>query len=233
MSNYWKSHYADSSRRFAGSLLKQVGKTVNGSEVSENQVQLIVDNMRRSLGLNASDSVLDLCCGNGLLTRRYAPLVKGVVGVDYTPGLIDMALQLNRYQNIEYVNADVLELNPRYIRGVNKVVMYEALQHFTAEEFSSLLGGLKDLEEGARFFVGSIPDKAKLRAYYDTEDKYDFYLRREAEGAPHIGRWWLYEEIDQISSLNGFKTHHLQQASSLYTAYYRFDVILEKQSCER
>jgi len=233
MSDYWKSHYDDSSKRFAGALLKQVGKTVNGHEVSEDQVQLIVDNMRESVRLNASDSVLDLCCGNGVLTRRYASLVKQVIGVDYTQGLIDAALQLNRCQNIEYLNADVLHLAPRYVRGATKVIMYEALQHFTLEEFGSLLDELTDLEAGARFFIGSIPDKNKLKSYYDTDDKFKFYLQREAEGRPHIGRWWLSEEIDRLSPARGFQVCHLQQNPLLYTSYYRFDVILEKMPCGR
>lgn len=234
MNDYWKSHYNDSSKRFAGALLKQVGKTVNGYEVSEDQVRLIVDNMRESLRLSASDYVLDLCCGNGLLTRRYAPLVNQVVGVDYTQGLIDAALQLNQYQNIEYVTADVLCLAPRYLRGVSKVIMYEAIQHFTLEEFGLLLDGLSDLEVGTRFLIGSVPDKNKLKTYYDTEEKFKFHLQREAEGRPHIGRWWLSEEIDQLSSSRGFRASHLlQQRPALYTAYYRFDMILEKISCER
>ena len=233
MSEYWKRHYLESSKQFAGSLLKQVGKTVNGNEVTENQVQLIVDNIQHVLNLNAADTVLDLCCGNGLLTRRYAPLVKRIVAVDYTPGFIEMALQVNHYENIDYVNADVLKLGPQYRRGVNKVIMYEALQHLTLEGFRSLLGELRDLGEGTRFFIASIPDRTKLKMYYDTEDKFAFYMRREAEGAPHIGRWWVFEEIDRISSLNGFEAHKLQQAPSLYTAYYRFDVILKKQSCEK
>lgn len=233
MSDYWKSHYDDNSKQFAGAPLKQVGKTVNGHEVSEDQVQLIVDHMRESLRLNASDRVLDLCCGNGLLIRRYAPLVKQVVGVDFTQGLIDTALQLNHGENIEYRNDDVLCLAPVYVREVSKVIMYEALQHFTIDEFGSLLDVLRDLEVGARFFIGSVPDRTKLKTYYDTEEKFRFYLQREAEGRPHIGRWWLSDEIDQLSSARGFRMFHLQQRSSLYTAYYRFDVMLEKISCER
>lgn len=233
MSDYWKSHYDDNSKRFSGSLFKQVGKTVNGHEVSEEQVQLIVDHMRESLKLNASDRVLDLCCGNGLLIRQYAPLVKQVVGVDFTQGLIDTALQLSYGENIEYRNDDVLCLAPVYVQEASKVIMYEALQHFTIEEFGSLLDGLRDLKVGVRFFIGSVPDRTKLKTYYDTEEKFKFYLQREAEGRPHIGRWWLSDEIDQLSSARGFRVSHLKQRPSLYTAYYRFDVILEKISCER
>lgn len=228
MSEYWKKHYNESSTQFAESLLKQVGKTVDGREVSDEQVQWIVDGLRASLKLCASDYVLDLCCGNGLLTRRYAPFVKHVVAVDYTPGFIDCARQLNQCENIEYINADVLKLSSQSIRDASKVIMYEALQHFTIEEFGSLLGALRDVREGALFFVASIPDRTQLRTYYDTEDKYAFHVRREAEGRPHIGRWWRSEEIERLAATRGFTMTRLEQRPSLYTAHYRFDVLLEK-----
>ncbi|MEQ1743125.1 MAG: hypothetical protein ABL869_11600, partial [Candidatus Nitrotoga sp.] len=89
MNSYWKNHYDSISKQFDGSLLKQVGKTVNGQEIPELQVKLIVENTTNVLRLKAKDSVVDLCCGNGLITRQLAPLVEKVVGVDFTHGLID------------------------------------------------------------------------------------------------------------------------------------------------
>jgi hypothetical protein len=53
-------------------------------------------------------------------------------------------------------------------------------------------------------------------------------MKRESESMPHIGRWWLTEEIRQLVSMRGFKAMILAQEPTLYTAYYRFDVLLEK-----
>ena len=129
---------------------------------------------------------------------------------------------------IEYIHSDVLQLTPNYFSGLKKIVMYEALQHFSMEQLVKLLGKLSSLGPGSLVFLGSIPNKEKLNAYYDTEEKYTFYLQRESEGKPHIGRWWLMEEIEQIVSTRGFKAIFLPQVPTLYTAYYRFDVLLEK-----
>ena len=106
--------------------------------------------------------------------------------------------------------------------------MYEALQHFSLEQFAKLLDELCGLETGSLVFLGSIPNKEKLNVYYDTEEKYAFYMQRESEGKPHIGRWWLIEEIEQFVSMRGFKATLLPQEPTLYTAYYRFDVLLER-----
>jgi len=228
MNSYWKNHFDTISRQFDDSLLKQVGKTVNGQEISELQVKLIIENIVNVLRLCAKDFVVDLCCGNGLITRQLAPFVKKIVGVDFTSGLIDTAKEYKAFHNIEYVNSDVLNLDPEYLLGLKKILMYEALQHFSAEQLIHLLDELSGLESGSLVFFGSIPNKEKLKVYYDTEEKYAFYMKCESEGEPHIGRWWLMNEIEQLGAMRGFKAIFLPQVQTLYTSYYRFDVLLEK-----
>jgi 2-polyprenyl-3-methyl-5-hydroxy-6-metoxy-1,4-benzoquinol methylase len=205
-----------------------VGKTVNGREVSEAQVDLIVENIADILRLSEKDALIDLCCGNGLITRQLALIVESVVGVDFTLGLITAARRYSSAPNIEYIDSDVLRLSPKYFSGFKKIVMYEALQHFSMEQSVELVDGLSSLEPGSLVFLGSIPNKERLNAYYDTDEKYAYYVECESEGKPHIGRWWLMEEIARLVSTRGFKATYLSQEPRLYTAYYRFDVLLEK-----
>ena len=76
MNNYWEIHFDSNSKTSDGSLFKQVGKTVNGLDVAIYQINLIVENIANALQLKTSDTIIDLCCGNGLITRQLAPLVK-------------------------------------------------------------------------------------------------------------------------------------------------------------
>jgi cyclopropane fatty-acyl-phospholipid synthase-like methyltransferase len=228
MNNYWKTHYDSISKKFDSSLLKQVGKTINGQEISESQIALIIETVASALRLNASDSIIDLCCGNGLLTRRLAPLVKEIVGIDFTAHLIDTAKKYNSFDNIEYINLDVLCLDYSYFKGLKKILMYEALQHFSTEQLAVLLDELSSLGGGSLVFLGSIPNKGRLRAYYDTDDKFEFYMKCESEGRPHMGHWWMMGEIEQLASKYGFNSTLLPQDTNLYTAHYRFNVLLEK-----
>lgn len=228
MNNYWKNYYESVSKKFDGSLLKQVGKTVNGQDIPQIQVRLITENIVNVLHLSLKDSLVDLCCGNGLITRKLAPLVKEVVAVDYTLGLIDTAKSYNSFSNIKYVNSDVLSLNHEYFLGFKKIAMYEALQYFSIDQFTYLLNNLNSLEQGSLVFLGSIPNKVKLNAYYDTKEKYAYYMQCKSEGKPHIGRWWLMEEIELLASSRGFNVTFLSQEPALYTAHYRFNVLLEK-----
>lgn len=228
MSSYWKDYFDSASKNFEESPLKQVGKTVNGHEVSEHHVKLIVDNIVRVLQLGADDSVVDLCCGNGLITRHLAPLVKEIVAVDFSSGLIEAANRYNSYDNIRYIASDVLAIGPEYYTGPKKVMMYEALQLFSEEQFCILLDQMNGLNPGALVFFGSVPDKEKFNIYYDTEEKLAFQKKREQEGKPHMGKWWPMSEIERCASSRGFKATLLPQNPDLYTAYYRYDVLLEK-----
>ena len=228
MNSYWKYYYDSNSRQSDGSLLKQVGKTVNGRDISELQMKLIVQSIANILRLTTKDLVVDLCCGNGLITERLAPRVRRVIGVDFTPGLIKTAKMHNTLHNIDYIISDVLRLDSGFFLGLKKVVMYEALQHFSPKQFAKLLDELRSLDTGSLVLLGSIPNKEKLKVYYDTEEKYAFYVKRESEGKPHIGRWWSIEEIERLVSMRGFKVIPLPQEPTLYTAYYRFNVLLER-----
>ncbi|GAB5604698.1 class I SAM-dependent methyltransferase [Sideroxyarcus sp. TK5] len=228
MSDYWQGHYDAATLDFDGALLKQVGKTVNGVEVPEGQLALIVGNIISLLVLDKADVLADLCCGNGLITRRLAPFVREVVGIDFSLGLIETAKRTCPLANIEYRHADVTDLPGGFFGRFGKVLMYEALQHFSEAQFGHLLGQLVALAPGAKVLLGSIPDAERLRDYYDTEEKYEFYLQREREGRPHMGRWWHFDEIARSAEPYGFKVQRIPQPQALYTAYYRFDVLLER-----
>lgn len=61
----------------------------------------------------APDSaLLDLCCGTGALTRDAAAKVPAgrVVGVDFTPQMLDVARSRSRERNVRYIEGDVLRL---------------------------------------------------------------------------------------------------------------------------
>jgi 2-polyprenyl-3-methyl-5-hydroxy-6-metoxy-1,4-benzoquinol methylase len=225
---YWESYYNSNSKRYNNSLLKQVGKTVNGNEVSKEQIELIITNINKSLCLSKNNSLIDLCCGNGLITRQLAPYVNKVLGVDMSSGLIKIAKQFNNNHNIEYINSNALDLDNNLFTEFEKVLMYEAVQHFSKYQLFDLLQKLGSLHTGSLFLLGSIPNKEKIKDYYNTEEKFMYYIRCENEGKSHMGRWWTMNEIEQIASNCGFKPTFSFQDQALYTSYYRFDVILEK-----
>ena len=228
MNNYWKNHYNQSTVEFKDSLIKQVGKTVEGIEIDNNQIQLIVTSIVSSMTISQSDAVIDICCGNGLITSQISKFAERIIGVDFSEGLINTAKSFCSEPNVTYINMDILDIQEDIIAGCNKIYMYEGLQHFNQDMFSSLLLKLKSLRGVDEFFIGSVPNKAKLWDYYDTEEKKLFYLRRENENKPHMGKWWEQEEIHNVATDHGYRVTFIDQNPELYTAYYRFNCLLEK-----
>jgi 2-polyprenyl-3-methyl-5-hydroxy-6-metoxy-1,4-benzoquinol methylase len=228
MNNYWQEHFNLNSDRFENQLYKQVGKTVDGKEINEGQIDLIIAAIVNNLKLNQFDKVIDLCCGNGLLTKKISLIVKEVVGVDFSKNLIGIAKLLNKAYNIGYNFEDILNLDSSFFKGQVKIFMYEGLQHLSPDDIYNVLSKLQISEGKQMLFIGGIPDKQKLVKYYDTNDKFNYYLQCEKEGRPHMGRWWNKDEITRIAAKTGFRATYLRQDSSLYTSYYRFDCVLEK-----
>lgn len=228
MTNYWKNIYETVSRDPEYSLLEQVGKTLNGKPLPEDQVQLIAQNAAKALQLASQDFLIDLCCGNGLITERIAPLVDRARAVDFSEGLIEVAKANSHATNIEYEYGDILNLGTRYFSGRKKILMNESLQHFIPSDLGVLLDQMIHLDVGSLIYFGGIPDQEKLEVYYDTPEKMAFYEMREREGRPHSGKWWLRADILKIAIDLGFKATIVPQNPAMVTSYYRFDVLLSK-----
>lgn len=209
-------------------LLRQVGKTVGGQPVPEAAVEAMVSDIRSALRLAADDSLLDLCCGNGLLTARCAEWCLEATGVDFSAPLIRVAQERCSRPNVTYVLADVSALPARVVdRPYSKILMYEAIQHLAADEVERLLRALRgSASRDAMVLIGSIPNRDRLWSFYDTDDRRREYARRVSEGTEAIGRWWTQSEIAALGARCGYTVALLPQHPDLHTAHYRFDGLL-------
>jgi len=228
MNSYWVEHYTESALIHSESPLKQVGKTVNGVEVNQKQILVIINHIVSALGLSPNDVLLDYGCGNGLLTYRLAEYANKVIGVDFTENLLNFARKHHSRANIMYYQDDILTFSTERMRDVNRYMMYEVLQHLNSEQLVKLLHNLQNKPQGTLFFIGGIPDHKRLRVFYDSAEKYQYYLNCEESGKPHLGRWWYKSELLEIAKNTGFSIKILAQPEGLYTSHYRFDALLEK-----
>lgn len=208
--------------------LKQVGKTVNGTAITTAQVEALITDILSRLTINLNDKVLDLCCGNGVITHRCAAYCRSIAGVDYSEPLIQVARASFGGDNIGYSLGDVCDL-PRGITSVtfDKIYMYEALQHLKPQDAQKMLLSLRQsASRNAPVLLASVPDEERLGAYYNTPDRWDEYLRRKAEGNEAIGHWWTKSTLASIAKECGYQPEFLGQHPILHTAHYRFDALL-------
>lgn len=65
----------------------QVLRTRNKQPIDQRKWEITLDIVVHQLELQSDDILLDLCCGNGLLTAAFGPRIAGVEAVDISPVL--------------------------------------------------------------------------------------------------------------------------------------------------
>lgn len=223
----WRAHWRGISETTPATVedaLRQVGKTVLGEPVALSHVDTILDTITAQLELVPSDVVVDLGCGNGLLTVGVADRVDRIIGVDVSETLISAARALNGRPNCTYCVGDLAALDESLFAGTTKAYSYEVLQHLSTDETARLLDSLSGrFAEGLMLFVGSLPDRSLRRAFYDTPDRWDRYQQNLASGTEQIGHWWERQELVELCRSRGLDCRTMDQSDSLYTSHYRFD----------
>src|SRR5262245_18141134 len=114
-------------------FLRQVFHTVDGQPYTPEQFEAMVSSIRRGLRLGPTNTLLDVCCGNGLVTAELAVHCRQVLGVDFSMPLIDIARKFHKRENVRFLILNALELETTDL-GVeapfDRQIMYGALQHF-------------------------------------------------------------------------------------------------------
>lgn len=232
MSNYWKSFFEnyrlvdvkdDSDLRF------QVGKSVGGTVISDDVFQTIIDKIGKTLNIQPDDSLLDLACGNGVITYEISKRCKKTIGIDFSSPYIENAKKFKSADNIKYYCDDILNFS-NIIKSneftPNKILMQGVLAYLTPEQFDELLihlrGHSSKLES---FVVSAVPDKDRRHIFHNTLKRklewifYSLILKKDKG----VGRWYSKKEITEICVKNGFDVSFDQDVSGLN---YRMDFVI-------
>jgi len=212
---------------------QQVGKTIKGNAISEKQFKVLINDVVDTLELKEDDVVMDLCCGNGLITKEFGTGVKEVVGLDFSAPLIEHANKNNKLKNIKYLIYDAKELDNLkngYDNYFSKVLCYEALAFFNEKEFSKLLDTLIEFSKpNAMFYFASVLDGKKKFNFFNTFRKKMWYLKMKFTGeAVGLGKWWKMSAIKKIVARKGLKCTIFDQNQTLHTEHFRTDILIKK-----
>lgn len=95
------------------------------------QEKVILPNLTRMLAPEKGERVLDLACGQGFFTRKFAPEVKNIVGCDLSKSLIALASQ-KKPTNTSFVVTDAAMLSFAKDGEFDAVYCVLALQNMEA-----------------------------------------------------------------------------------------------------
>jgi len=227
----WNKFWATYPLKFGSKdYFKQVGKTVNGQPISDYQFKLIISDICNGLDLEKTDVVLDLCCGNGIITKEIAGKCKEVVGVDFSQPLLEVAKREHSLGNIKYVFGSVLDLDKILFEPshFNEVIMYEGLQNFKKKDLLGILRNIQKLTGNESvIFIGSIPDKKRIWKFYNTPKRRLLFLCRKLLGGDAIGSWWDKDFIKKTCKKLDLCCEFREQSKGIHTAHYRFDIKIQ------
>jgi SAM-dependent methyltransferase len=207
----------------------QVRRTIHGRRITEAEVDVMVAAIRSGLDLRPADVVLDLACGNGALSSRLFPACSGLVGVDASEYLIEVAkANFERSPRFTFLLDDAAhyaEAEPEPER-FSKVLCYGSFSYFSSDEARRVLTAL-----GARFvnaktiFIGNLPDRDRASSFFPAGVDYSGDL---GDHASQAGIWRSSEEWRQLAAATGWVSRISLMPEDFFNAHYRFDVILER-----
>lgn len=215
-------------------LFFQVGLTINKKPMEKEAIDLINQSIEDHLKLNGADTLVELCCGNGLTTFVLKDKVKQVHATDFSAHLIKAAKEFKSAHNITYNFAAVTDFLEHFKEHTDdvptKYLMNNSLAYFTPEELHKILSLIVRISgEHFLFLIRGIPNDLLKWNYYNTEERRKRYEECVATGDKTndgLGRWWSPMEIQDLCNSLGLQFTHLE--SNLPMSEYRMDVLISK-----
>lgn len=208
----------------------QVKRTVRGKAVPEEQIALIVDEIKLQLSLTNDDVVLDLACGNGALSHRLADACAGLLGVDISPYLIEVA---NRYFAVPERVAFVADGAAEYLRAepaperFTKVLCYGSFAYFSSEDARATFALLNERFINVQsVFIGNLPDRDRAAAFYAPREPMPGELD---DPRAQIGIWRTREAFVAMAAQAGWEATFSTMPGGFFSVHYRYDALLRRR----
>lgn len=207
----------------------QVKRTVHGQPVSDAQITLIIQEIKRQLDLAPQDHLLDLACGNGALSQLLTDSCASLLGVDISAYLIEVAQKhFAQPPRVSFIESDVTA----YLRTetdplrFTKAVCYGSFMYFPDDVAHASLHLL-----GERFtnvqtvFIGNLPDRDRVDAFYTQRQPKPGELD---DPQAQIGIWRTRQTFVDMAAAAGWETTFSNMGDEFYSTHYRYDALLRR-----
>ncbi len=209
---------------------RQVGRTLHQQPMGATMFRSMLARVVDQLELQPDHRVLDLCCGNGLLSTEIAAHCRSVLAVDFSHELIkQMAAQ--RRLNVTAIVADAVNVCFRPA-SFDRILVAAAVQQFTEPEVIRLFERMASwLKPGGILLVTDVLDSERIWRFYDTEQRRGLYFEQTMAGAPILGTWINRTWLRHLACHAGFEQCvPMEQPSSYWYSHYRFDFVCRRRT---
>jgi ubiquinone/menaquinone biosynthesis C-methylase UbiE len=213
--------------------LLQVGRKVGEVVQDEHVLEAYAAYIALTLELSQNDVLLDVCCGNGLLTSYLAKHCKAILGVDFSQTHIDYANIHFASSTVTFQCVDALMLEKKTLNGESfssgftKSTLCFSFQYFESEQLGlQVVRGI--FKQGVkRLFITDIPDSEHFLVYYHSFLKLARLLKQNLFKQNDMGKFWSEKELLYIAKSLGLKGNKILQPAYFPYSAYRSDFIFK------
>lgn len=223
---YWREYWEKVHSTGTNNPQVQVARTRMGQPIDQESWNMTLNYVEELLEVNAQDTILDACGGNGLFAARFQEVCHHTVVVDINAELLrNIVMKSSKIQTINLDLITFLKLNKSKF---DKILFYAAIQYFSELETLQILEKFKEiLTPGGIVFIGDIPNFYKRDSFMESENRYIRYFKSLQEGRESIGTWFTFEWLSALCDYLGFEscTLKIQPEYQIYSDF-RFDVLI-------
>ncbi|MEP7197782.1 MAG: class I SAM-dependent methyltransferase [Saprospiraceae bacterium] len=204
----------------------QVARIKSGEPISRELLQMIADKIILQLELKSTDEVLDVCCGNGMLSSLLANHCKSIDGIDLSSNQIQQAKKNNTQSNVSYYEGNAIDfnLNKKY----DKILLYFSFQYFDqkGEGEKAIQNLLQHSKSNCIILIGDIPDSNRKIYYFPNFIELLKYSLKRILNKSDMGKFWSKKEMEGICNSLNVQGHFMKQESWQPYSHYRFDYFI-------
>jgi len=227
--NYWQQFWDEHAVKYCESDPQvQVLRTLNKAPIDTRLWNATLKFIMEQLNLQADYNVLDLCCGNGLISKELALHARSVTAVDISEKLLEQ-FDTSSFPNIKKVQKNALTLKIEE-ESFDVILMYAGIQYFSPSEAVKLMEKVgRWLVPGGLLYVGDIPDRERLWTFFNNREREAAYFRGLQQKEPIVGEWYDFKFLEKLGSYSGFsKVEKVEQIPEMIYSFFRYDMRLIK-----
>ena len=219
---FWSEYQTDVANKDEQS---QVLRTRNKLPIDQRKWEITLDIVSQQLELQPNDTLLDLCCGNGLFTAAFSPRIAGVQAVDISPVLTGR-LAARGLPNVRVLTSD-MRVARFAQQSFSKVLWYAGIQYIDKSDIVAMVRRIRGwMKPGGILMIGDIPDHAKLWDYFNDDTRLAAYFDGLEQRKPIIGSWLDAGWSERLCLASGFASAKaVPQHEELIYADFRYDLI--------
>jgi len=201
----------------------QVLRTFNKEPISKELWEFTLKGLETEIEPSSDQSMLELCCGNGMISRYFSSKFRNIIAVDVSEDLVK-SIDHKKYPNIQAVASDIRVLAFDDL-SFDKVIIYAGIQYLNLAETTELLEQVRGwLRPGGILFLGDIPDYNKRWEFYNNPEREAVYFKNLKEGKDVVGTWFDSDFFERLATYAGY-SHSvlLPQHRDLIYASFRYD----------